>query len=80
MRKATSKEPVRRESQKTRVTEFVRRRDRMRHGLIFISDAELEEQGVGGPFDVGYELLYNGKPHLLCGISMYGILIQPKRV
>ena len=61
---------------KTTINSFVRRRCRWRHGFVFISDEELEEQGVTGPFMVGYELLYNGVPYLLCGLSIHGVLMR----
>ena len=65
-------------SAKTAINSFVRRRCRWRHGFVFISDEELEEQGITGPFMVGYELLYNGVPYLLCGLSIHGVLMQKR--
>jgi len=59
-----------------RAPAFTRRRDRIHDsGLIFISDAELAEQGVRYDARCGTQILYNGVAHSIRAISMHGILI-----
>lgn len=64
---------------KSQPSSFTRRRTRTKAGYIFISYAELEEENIVGPFAPGYEIIYNDVSHLLCGLSIGGILIQPRR-
>lgn len=55
---------------------FSRGRDRTHEsGLIFISDAELAEQGIADKTCVGYQIEYNGVVHSIRGMSADGILI-----
>lgn len=54
---------------------FNRGRDRIKNDFIFISDAELAEQGIPDKFRMGYWLEYNGERRLIAGINKDGIFL-----
>lgn len=62
------------------IRKFTRTRDRMLPGYnyIYISDAELAEQGIADKFRMGYEIDYNGERRLIIGISQDGIIVDTK--
>lgn len=60
------------------IRKFVRKRDRMRGDFVYISDAELAEQGIDDKFRMGYEIEYNGECRLILAISPDGIMIDTR--